>query len=123
MKKTAGIAFFASSITISALIAGCSSPDVKWEKSPGVEITADKEYIKGKPFLTVFYENFGDDTVKRIRYQLISITKGHVDTTLKEIDPPELLKPKDRHVLPRTIGEDTLAADEVHVGQVWVVKK
>jgi hypothetical protein len=103
------------------LIAGCYSPDRPWEKSPGVEITVDKEYINGKPFLTVFYENFGADTIEKIRYQLITVTKGKYDTILKEIDPPELLKPKDRHVVPRAIGEDTVSADEVHTGQVWCV--
>ena len=117
MKKFLLFAAFGS------LIAGCSSPERKWEKSPGVEVTVDKEYINGKPFLTVFYENFGADTIEKIRYQLITETKGKFDTVLKEIDPPVLLKPKDRHVMPRTIGEDTITADEVHAGEVWVVMK
>ena len=108
---------------ITALIAGCSSPEDQWVKSPGVEVTVDKEYINGKPFLTVFYENFGADTIEKIRYQLITVTNGRTDTTMKEIDPPVLFKPKDRHVVPRAIGEDTVKADEVHAGQVWVVKK
>jgi hypothetical protein len=105
------------------MLNGCSSQEQRWEKSPGVEVTAEKEYIDGKPLLTVFYENFGADTIEKIRYQLITETKGRVDTTMKEIDPPVLLRPKDRHVVPRAIGEDTVAADEVRVGQVWVVKK
>ncbi len=88
-----------------------------------LEITAQKDFDNGKPYLTVFYENFGNDTIRRIRYQLISVTQGKVDTELREIDPPVLLRPKDRHVVPRAIGQDTLAADEVHVGQVWVVKE
>lgn len=102
---------------------GCSAPTDKWEKSPGLQISVDKTYDNGEPYLQVFYENFGADTIKRIRFQLITVTKGHVDTAIKEIDPINLLRPKDRHVLPREIGEDTLAADEVSVGQVWVVKE
>jgi hypothetical protein len=106
------------------LIASCKSEDTeKWEKSPGLEISVDKEYENGKPYLTVFYENFGQDTIEKIRFQLISIKNESADTTLREIVPPELLRPKDRHTVPRHIGEDTVAADEVHVGQVWVIKK
>ncbi|MFI5201054.1 MAG: hypothetical protein ACHQNE_01540 [Candidatus Kapaibacterium sp.] len=110
-------------VTAAAWLYGCSTPKDKWEKSPGLQITVDKTYDNGKPYLQVFYENFGVDTIKKIRYQLISVTNGHVDTVIKEIYPVNLLRPKDRHVLPRAIGEDTLAADEVSVGQVWVVKE
>jgi hypothetical protein len=110
-------------IAIIALLTGCSSQEQRWEKSPGVEVTVEKEYIDGKPFLTVFYENFGVDTIEKIRYQLITDTKGKLDTIMKEIDPPVLLRPKDRHVVPRAIGEDTVSADEVRAGQVWVVKE
>jgi hypothetical protein len=117
MKQLLGFA------AITALLAGCSSPEDQWVKSPGVEVTVDKEYINGKPYLTVFYENFGADTVEKIHYQLITVTAGKVDTIMKEIDPPALLRPKDRHVIPRQIGEDTVTADEVRAGQVWVVKR
>jgi hypothetical protein len=110
-------------IAIIALLTGCSSQEQRWEKSPGVEVTVEKEYIDGKPFLTVFYENLGIDTIEKIRYQLITDTKGKLDTIMKEIDPPVLLRPKDRHVVPRAIGEDTVSADEVRAGQVWVVKE
>lgn len=110
-------------LALGFIAAACSSTPQKWEKSPGVEVTVEKEYIDGKPLLTVFYENFGADTIEKIRYELITDTKGHLDTTLKEIDPPQLLRPKDRHVVPRAIGEDTVTADEVRAGQVWVVKK
>jgi len=110
-------------IVAAAWLHGCGTPSDKWEKSPGLQISVDKTYDIGKPYLQVFYENFGVDTIKKIRYQLITVTKGHVDTTVKEIDPVNLLRPKDRHVLPRAIGEDTLSADEVSVGQVWVVKE
>jgi hypothetical protein len=123
MKKILLFAAIASLLSIHSLLTGCSSHEERWEKSPGVEVSVDKEYINGKPFLTVFYENFGADTIEKLRYQLITETKGRIDTTLKEIDPPVLLKPKDRHVMPRTIGEDTVTADAVRVGQTWVVKK
>ncbi len=109
--------------SLSLGISGCSEPEPRWEKSPGVEITAQKQYENGKPYLIVFYENFGVDTIEKIRYQLITETKGHIDSTVREIDPPELLRPKDRHMVPRQIGEDTIAADEVRAGKVWVVKR
>jgi hypothetical protein len=101
---------------------GCKSESEEWDKSPGVEISVYKEYENGKPYLTVFYENFGQDTIEKIKYQLISIKDKRADTTVREIIPPKLLRPKDRHTVPRHIGEDTVAADEVHVGQIWVVK-
>ncbi len=102
---------------------GCSSQSDKWEKSPGLEVTVYKEYEDGKPYMTVFYENFGQDTIEKIKYQLISITKGKADTSWNIIDPPRLLEPKDRHTVPRHVGEDTVTADEIHVGQVLAVKK
>jgi hypothetical protein len=107
-------------ITVAA--SACKSESEDWVKSPGIEISVYKEYENGKPYLTVFYENFGQDTVEKIKYQLISIKDKHADTTVREIIPPKLLRPKDRHTVPRHIGEDTVAAEEVHVGQVWVVK-
>ncbi|HEY3874146.1 MAG TPA: hypothetical protein VGM92_01605 [Candidatus Kapabacteria bacterium] len=121
------IAFLASVIGAALMVvvmAGCKEnpADYKWVKSPGVYVTAEREIIDNKPFLTVFYENFGDDTVEKIRYQLISSTNGKADTELREIDPPVLLRPKDRHVMPHPIGEDTLQAESVRAGQVWVVK-
>ena len=85
-------------------------------------MSVEKDYDHGKPYLTVFYSNFGVDTIKKIRYQLISETNGHFDTTIKTIDLLTLLRPNVRHVQPREIGQDTLAADEVSVGKVWVVK-
>jgi hypothetical protein len=100
----------------------CKSEGEQWETSPGVQVTVFKEIENGKPYLTVLYENFGTDTVEKIRYQLINETRGHLDTVWKEIDPPKLLRPKDRHSVPRHIGEDTVSAEYVHVGQVLVVK-
>lgn len=122
------IAFLTSVISaavMAMIMSGCkpeSASYYKWEKSPGVEVTAEREIIDGKPYLTVFYENFGEDTIEKIRYQLISTTGTKSDTEMKEIDPPVLLRPKDRHVMPHPIGIDTLTADAVKAGQVWVVK-
>lgn len=111
--------FVASSFSFSA----CKSdPEETWEKSPGLQISVYKDYENGKPYLTTLYENFGKDTIEKIRFELILETKGHFDTVLKEINPPKVLRPKDRHSVPRHIGEDTLAADYVHVGKVWAVK-
>ena len=114
---------FALPLFLVFLAIECTSEGEQWVKSPGVEVSVFKEYENGKPYLTVLYENFGDDTIEKIRYQLINETNGHFDTVLKEIDAPVLLRPKDRHSVPRHIGEDTVKADYVHVGQVWVVKK
>jgi hypothetical protein len=112
------LAFLSASI-----LASCAAKEDKWEKSPGLEISVSKEYENGKPYLTVFYENYGEDTIEKIRYELIGVTNGVTDTTLKEIDPPRLLRPKDRHTVPRHIGEDTVKADAVRVGQIWAVRK
>ncbi len=101
----------------------CGNSHDNWEKSAGVDVSVDKIYDNGKPYLQVYYDNFGVDTIRRLKYQLITVTKGHVDTTMKEVDLDDLLRPKDRHIVPRAIGEDTLAADEVSVGQIWVVKE
>ena len=112
-----------SAVLSAMLLASCSEKEEKWEKSPGLEVSVAKEYENGKPYLTVFYENFGEDTIEKIRYELIGVTNGITDTALREIDPPKLLRPKDRHTVPRHIGEDTVKADDVRVGQVWVIKK
>lgn len=93
-----------------------------WTTSPGVTVTATPVVEDGKHFLNIIYENFGQDTVRKIKYELITTQQGKVDTTTKEIDPPTLFRPKDRHLVPRAIGEKEANYDEVHVGKVWVVK-
>lgn len=100
----------------------CKSEGEQWVTSPGVQVTVFKEIENGRPYLTVLYENFGTDTIQKLRYQLINESRGHLDTVWKEIDPPRLLRPKDRHSVPRHIGEDTVSAEYVHVGKVLVVK-
>jgi hypothetical protein len=118
---------FLSYFILSCLVlgaSGCNNESDQWEKSPGVQVSVYKDYEKnGKPYLTVLYENFGVDTIEKLRYQLINETRGHFDTVMKEIDPPVLFRPKDRHSVPRHIGEDTVKAEYVHAGQIWVVKK
>jgi hypothetical protein len=101
----------------------CKSQSEEWVASPGVQVTVFKEIENGKPYMTVLYENFGEDTVEKLRYQLINENRGHFDTVWREIDPPRLLRPKDRHSVPRHIGEDTVSSEYIHVGQVLVVKK
>ena len=115
--------FYLAILSTSTLLASCGSKEDKWEKSPGLEVSVAKEYENGRPYLTVFYENYGNDTIEKIRYELIGITNGIADTTLRYIEPPKLLRPKDRHTVPRHIGEDTVKADAVTVGQVWVIKR
>src|ERR1044071_7644025 len=106
---------------LSIALNSCQNQSEDWEKAPkGLEISVYKDIDEGKPYLTTLYENFSPDTILKIRYQLLLEKSGHTDTVVKEIDPPQILRPKDRHSVPRHVGEDTLAADAVHVGQVWV---
>jgi hypothetical protein len=76
----------------------------------------------GKQYLMIMYENFGKDTISRFKYELITTKGPKIDTEVKEFEPPVLLKPKDRHIIPRAIGQPAVDFDEVAVGKVWVVK-
>jgi hypothetical protein len=96
----------------------------EWTTSPGVVVTAYKtDPENGKQFLNVIYENDGKDTVDKIKYELITTTNGKVDTTTRVIDPGAHLKPKDRHLVKRGVGEEPVTFDEVRVGKVWVRKR
>jgi hypothetical protein len=107
------------------IASGCEKPaEYKWVKSPGVNVSAYKsDPENGKQYLMILYENFGQDTISRIRYELITYKGSKTDTTIKEFEPPVLLKPKDRHIIPRAIGQPPIDCDQILVGQVWVVKK
>jgi hypothetical protein len=105
-------------------ISSCTKgPDVQWDASPGVTISAFKsDPENGKQYLTIMYENFGKDTISRFKYELITTKGSKVDTLVKEFEPPVLLKPKDRHIIPRGIGQPPADFDEVAIGKVWVEK-
>ena len=106
------------------IVQSCGTKDeANWVKSPGVTISAFKsDPENGNVYLQVMYENFGADTIKRLKYELISRKGTHVDTTVEMIEPPKIFSPGDRHVVPRQIGQKPLDVDEMKVGQVWVVK-
>jgi hypothetical protein len=113
-------------IVASMFTAGCKmgsgSNSDEWVASPGVTITPTIYEDGGKKYLQVMYENFGVDTLERIKYELIGIKGEKRDTTVKEITLKKLMRPKDRHVVPRAIGQDPVDFDEVHTGKVWVIK-
>jgi hypothetical protein len=113
-----------ASLGLTIALTACKDQPENWEKAPkGLQVSVYKDDEEGKPYLTTLYENFSNDTILKIRYELFLEKNGHTDTVMKEIDPPKILRPKDRHSVPRHIGEDTISVDEVHVGQVWVVKQ
>jgi hypothetical protein len=96
-----------------------------WTPAEGVIITAyktdpDKD---GKQFLNVIYENEGVDTLDKIKYELITSTGGKPDTILRTIDPEEYINPKDKHLVPRGVGEEPATFEEVKVGRIWVKKR
>jgi hypothetical protein len=122
MNRTLRVFFFLLMIAI--VSCGKQSEDEVWTTSPGVQVTAYKtEPENGKQFLNVIYENFGEDTVDKIKYELITMTNGKYDTTTRVIDPGVYLKPKDRHLVKRGVGEEPVTFDEVSVGRIWVQKR
>lgn len=112
-------------LTFAAGLQGCNSsaPKEEWTKSANVTVTAMMSPEEGKNYLNIIYENFGVDTIVKLKYELLTHHGEKWDTAVKIIEPPVLFKPKDRHLVPRAIGEEPTTADEATVGQVWVVKK
>jgi hypothetical protein len=99
-----------------------SSSD-NWTETKDVAIIADKANPEnGKQYLEIIYENIGSDTYRKIKYQLISRTGAKTDTVEKTIIPETVFKPKEKHLVPRAIGEQPATFDEVKVGKIWVVK-
>jgi len=104
--------------------AGCKNENAEeWTTSPGVTVTATPVEENGKKYLNIIYENYGQDTISRIKYELITVKGSKSDTTVKQINPPELFFPKDRHLVPRAIGEREFTDDAAMIGQVWVIKE
>jgi hypothetical protein len=106
------------------LASGCKNENAEeWTTSQGVTVTALPVEENGKKYLNIFYENFGQDTVSRIKYTLITMKGGKADTAEKQINPTELFYPKDRHLVPRAIGEKEYDGDQVMVENVLVIKE
>ena len=108
-----------------ALEAGCknASSDDVWIETKDVAFIADKGTPEnGKQYLEIIYENIGTDALRKIKYQLITRTGSKIDTIEKIIIPETVFKPKDKHLVQRSIGEQPATFDEVHIGKIWVVK-
>jgi hypothetical protein len=116
------IAFFC---IILASISGCkkAADTDAWTETNDVSILAYKsDPENGKRYLNIIYENAGNETYRKIKYQLFIRTGTRIDTVEKIIIPTTVLIPKDRRLVPRNIGEEEAMWDEVKVGKVWVVK-
>jgi len=99
------------------------SSDDPWVETRDIAFIADKSTPEnGKQYLEIIYENVGADAFRKIKYQLITRTGSKIDTVEKTIIPETVFMPKERHLVPRAIGELPATFDEVHVGKVWAVK-
>ena len=107
------------------LLIGCKKEaDIDpWVTTDNITIIPYKsDPENGKQYLNVIYENNGPDTYRKIKCQLITRTGTKFDTIEKTIVPPIIVKPRDKNLVPRQIGEETVSFDEVKAGKVWVVK-
>lgn len=113
-------------IFISLTVLGCQTANVKeeWEIAPKeVVISPYKSPEADGTYLNVIYENFSQDTIRKLKYELITTTNGIIDTIEREIILKQRLKPKDRHLVTRPVSEKPINYDEVGVGRVWIVKQ
>jgi hypothetical protein len=105
-------------------IGGCkkSGDDEVWVETKDIVIMAYKsDPVDGKQYLDVIYENVGNDTYRKIKYQLIRRTGTTMDTTERIILPETVFQPKERRLVPRHIGQSPATFDEVKAGKVWGV--
>lgn len=109
---------------VSLVFAACNKTDSEnWVETREITITAYKsDPENGKQYLDVIYENGTQGNVRKIKVELFERTGSKVDTVVKTIEPTEVLKPKDRHLVKRPIGEAPATFDEVTVGKVWIAK-
>ncbi|HYM19463.1 MAG TPA: hypothetical protein VEW28_00495 [Candidatus Kapabacteria bacterium] len=110
-------------VCISAILSSCGKSDSdNWIETKDVSIIAYKsDPENGKQYLDVIYENVGAKDISKLKVELITSTKGKFDTITKMIIPEMILKPKDKHLVPRPIGEPPAVFDNVAVSRVWVV--
>ncbi|MEI8134394.1 MAG: hypothetical protein WCH46_04840 [bacterium] len=93
-----------------------------WVETKDVGILAYKsDPENGKQYLEVIYENNGHDSYRKLKYQLLMRTGNKIDTVEKMITPETIFGPKQRHLVPRAIGETPATFDEVKVGKIWAV--
>ncbi len=115
----------ASFCLILSIITGCKKDaDIdSWSETNEIAIIAYKSNPEnGKQYLNIIYENVGHETYSKIKYQLFIHTGVKIDTVEKVIVPTKVLQPKEKRLVPRNIGEEPAAWDEVKVGKIWVVK-
>jgi hypothetical protein len=110
---------------VSLTIAACNKGDSdNWTETRDITIMAYKsDPENGKQYLDVIYENGSQFNIRKVKVELFEHTGTKVDTVIKTITPTEVLKPKDRHLAKRPIGEPPATFDAVTVGKVWVVKQ
>ncbi len=106
-------------------ITGCNKGDNdNWVETKDVSVMAYKsDPENGKQYLDVIYENSGTYNISKVKVELVTYKGTQVDTVVKVITPTEVLKPKDKHLAKRPIGEQPATFDEVKVGRVWIVKQ
>jgi hypothetical protein len=120
------IYFFA--VTLLALFMTSCAAD---ETAGGEWVEADKGLVVISPyldrtangtFLNVIYENASQDTIRKLKYELITTEAGKTDTTEREIILKKRLKPADKHLVTRGQTEKPVTYEDVGVGRVWIVK-
>jgi hypothetical protein len=119
-----------TSITTTALlpflISACSSagePD-KWQLANNEEVIIDT-YIDsstGERYLNVIYRNFSKDSIRKLKYELITFENGKFDTSEREIILERRLLPQDARLVARRQTEKPVTYDRVESGKVWIVK-
>jgi hypothetical protein len=112
-------------IALVTFVFGCKKgyTDDAWVETRDVSIVADKSSPEnGKQYLEVIYENIGSVSFRKIKYELIMRTGAKIDTVIKTIIPELVFKPKDKHLVPRAIGELPATFDDVRIGKVWVIE-
>lgn len=119
-----------SAITIATalpfLIAGCSTsgePD-QWQEANKKEVIIDA-YIdssSGERYLNVIYKNFSQDSIRKLKYELITYENGKVDTSEREVILERRLLPQDARLVARRQTEKPVTYERVESGKVWIVK-
>lgn len=107
------------------LLIGCNSePKDDWQPAPKeIVITPYLTNEASGKYLNIIYENFSEDTVRKLKFDLIATTGSEVDTIEREIVLKRRFKPKDRHLVTRPVSEKPVTYDQVAVGKVWIVKE
>ena len=124
--RSRSIRFFA--VTALALVLTSCSAN---ENAGGEWVEADKGLVIISPYfdetpegkyLNVIYENGSQDTIRKLKYELITTEAGKVDTVEREIVLKKRLLPADKHLVTRGQTEKPVNYEAVGVGKVWIVK-